>query len=151
MSKNLLWLRVQQAPGVQKCWGLDIFQIHQIYCACIKHLCNICSLRLDGSWMNKWSGYLFGIPWNSERISQGTLSCTDTWKREMYPGSFPQDIIWRYLQGMEAFFPSSHISGCLALPIICCKVVVRKDEWLDHPKGKKPQPINLQLSGQPWV
>lgn len=92
-------------------------------------VCNMCSLRHDGSWMNKWGGYLFGIPWNSKQISQRTISYIDKWKKEI-------DILEAVLkmlledackEWMLCFLEVTFLAGCHWLPT-CCKVLIRKDE-----------------------
>lgn len=111
---------------------------------------NMCSLRHDGSWMNKLSGYLLGIHWNSEQISQGTVSCTDKWKKEM-------DVLEAFLKMLLedtceewalCFLEVTFLAGCHWLSM-CCKVVVRKDESKVTLRGKKlhnPSVIRTTLS-----
>lgn len=114
----------------------DLLCLHEV------SVCNMCS-----SWMIKWSGYLFGIPWNSEQISQMTISSTDKRKKEM-------DILEALLkmlledtckEWMLCFLETTFLSGCHWL-LICCKVVVGKDENKVTLMGEKL--IILQLSGQ---
>lgn len=114
---------------------LDTFDLPCVHKASV---CNTCCLRHDGSWTDKQSVCLFGIPWNSEQISQGTISCTDKWKKGM-------DILEAFLkmlledtckEWMLCFLEVTFQTVCHWLPI-CCKVVVRKDQNKVTLRGKK--------------
>lgn len=116
-----------------------ILDTSDLLCMHKASVCNMCSLRHDGSWMNKWRCYLFGIPLNSEQISQGTISCIDKWKKDM-------DILEALLKMFFEetcqewmfffFFEVTFLAGCHWLSI-CCKVVIRKDENKVTLRGRK--------------